>query len=66
MQAGVTAEIIEEYPLDRYGPSCLLLGFTETGRPLHIVASAADGPEVKVITLYEPDPQAWADFRTRR
>jgi hypothetical protein len=24
-------EIIEDYPLDKYGPSCLLLGFTLSG-----------------------------------
>ena len=26
------AEIIEDYPNDKYGPSCLLLGFTQAGR----------------------------------
>jgi len=26
-------EIIEDYPEDKYGPSCLILGFTKTGRP---------------------------------
>jgi hypothetical protein len=29
-------EIIEDYPHDKYGPSCLILGFTQAGRPLHI------------------------------
>lgn len=27
-QAGAMAEIIEDYPDDKYSPSCLLLGFT--------------------------------------
>jgi hypothetical protein len=35
-QAGEQAIIIEDYPDDKYSPSCLLLGFTEAGRPLHI------------------------------
>lgn len=35
------AEIIEEYPEDKYSPSVLLLGFTSAGRPLHIQVSAA-------------------------
>jgi hypothetical protein len=26
---GSRAEIIEDYPDDKYGPSCLILGFTE-------------------------------------
>jgi hypothetical protein len=29
-------EIIEEYPDDKFSPSCLLLGFTKNKRPLHI------------------------------
>jgi hypothetical protein len=29
-------EMIEDYPNDKYGPSCLLLGFTDAGRPLHV------------------------------
>lgn len=29
-------EIIEKYPNDKYGPSCLILGFTISNRPLHI------------------------------
>jgi hypothetical protein len=32
-------EIIEDYPDDKYGPSCLILGFTKAGRPLHIQCS---------------------------
>jgi len=34
-EAGVQAEIIEDYPDDKYGPSGLLLGFTSAGRALH-------------------------------
>lgn len=33
------AEFLEDYPNDKYGPTCLLLGFTQTGRPLHIQCS---------------------------
>jgi len=32
-------EIIEDYPRDKYGPSCLVLGFTMAERPLHIQCS---------------------------
>lgn len=28
--------IIEDYQDDKYGPSCLVFGVTEAGRPLHI------------------------------
>jgi hypothetical protein len=61
-----TAEIIEDYPEDKYGPSCLLLGFTSTHRPLHIQCSDPSRPLVKIITLYEPDPSLWIDFKVRK
>ena len=48
-------DIIEDYPNDKYGPSCLTLGFTEASRPL-----------IKIITVYEPNPSEWIDFRIRR
>jgi hypothetical protein len=59
-------EIIEDYPEDKYGPSCLILGFTKTGRPLHIQCSYPSRPVIKIITLYEPDPDLWVDFRVRK
>lgn len=40
-QAGVRGMIIEDYPDDKYSPSCLLLGFTEKERPLHLQVSYA-------------------------
>ena len=60
------SEVIEDYPEDKYGPSCLILGFTKTGRPLHIQCSYPSRPLVKVITLYQPDPDLWIDFRIRK
>jgi hypothetical protein len=60
------SEIIEDYPDDKYGPSCLVLGFTKAGRALHVQCSHATRPVVKIITLYEPDPDLWIDFRVRR
>ena len=59
-------ELIEDYPDDKYGPSCLLLGFTGKGRPLHILCSYPSRPLVKIITLYEPDPTEWDKNRVRR
>mgnify|MGYP006286026975 CR=1 FL=1 len=60
------SELIDDYPEDKYGPSCLILGFTDGGRPLHVQCSYPDRPLVKIITLYEPDPNLWIEFRTRR
>lgn len=65
-EAFVNGEIIENYPEDKYGPSCLILGRTQSGRPLHIQCSYPSRPLVKIITLYEPDSDRWIDHRTRR
>ncbi len=65
-EAIASGEIIEDYPEDKYGPSCLVLGFTQTGRPLHVQCSYPSRPLVKIITLYEPNSAEWIDFRIRR
>ncbi|MFM9970128.1 MAG: DUF4258 domain-containing protein [Burkholderiales bacterium] len=64
--AGVQAQIIEEYPEDKYSPSILILGFTTAGRALHLQVSLADADFTKIITLYEPDPEEWENNRNRR
>lgn len=65
-EAGSRAELIEDYPDDKYSPSVLLLGFTGAGRALHLQVSLADAALTKIITVYEPDPNEWTDFRKRR
>jgi len=65
-QAIENGEIIEDYPDDKYGPSCLIFGATLQGRPLHLQCSYPSRALVKIITLYEPDPARWIDYRMRR
>ncbi len=65
-EAIAAGSVIEDSPGDKYGPSCLVLGFTATGRPLHVQCSHPTRPLVKIITLYEPDPDQWIDLRTRK
>jgi hypothetical protein len=65
-QAGARANIIEDYPDDKYAPSSLLLGFTVAGRPLHIQISHVDSDLLKIITIYEPNPAEWYDYARRR
>jgi len=60
----LNGEIIEEYSEDKYGPSCLILGRTRTGRPIHVQCSLP--PSVWIITLYEPNPDEWINFRKRK
>ena len=65
-EAIASGEIIEDYPDDKYGPSCLILGFTLANRPLHIHCSYPSRPLIKIITLYEPNPELWMIFKVRR
>ncbi len=65
-EAIAVGEVIEDYPTDKYGPSCLVFGVTLARRPLHIQCSYPSRPLVKIITLYEPDPQRWIDCKVRR
>ncbi len=57
-------KIIEEYPDDKYSPSCLIYGQTDTERDLHVQISLP--PKVVIVTTYEPDPQEWIDCQIRR
>ncbi len=57
-------EIIEEYPDDKYSPSCLIYGRTKSGRDLHVQVSLP--PKVVVITTYEPEPSEWIGCKVRR
>ena len=60
--------MIEEYPNDPRGPSCLVLGFAGK-RPIHSVCAVKTDPEeVLIVTVYDPSkrPEKWtADYRRR-
>lgn len=65
-ELGENAEVIEDYPDDKYSPSCLLLGFTKRDRALHIQVSRMESDTTKIITLYEPNADEWIDHKIRR
>jgi len=65
-EAIANGQIIEDYPDDKYGPSCLIGGLTEAQRPIHVQCSYPTRPLIKIITVYEPDPQRWNDQFTQR
>lgn len=50
--------IIEDYPEDRRGHSCLILGRGKDGRPIHVVCSPKKN-YLAVITAYIPDEKEW-------
>ena len=59
-------ELLEDYPEDPRGHSCLMLGTAQDGRPLHIVLTILTKiDEVLIITVYVPTPPKWSDPHTR-
>jgi len=59
-------EIIEEYPEDARGHSCLILGYGEAKRALHVVCAPKD-EYLAIITAYIPNVDHWSvDFKLRR
>jgi len=62
-----TGKIIGEYPEDQPYPSCLILGRTAEGRPLHIVCAPVTAEKkLAIITVYQPAPARWdPEFRRR-
>lgn len=66
IHAILSGEIIEQYPDDYPFPSCLLMGDTAAGGPLHVVCGQGNN-EIWMITAYYPDPDEWeADLKTRK
>ncbi|MFQ5861602.1 MAG: DUF4258 domain-containing protein [Candidatus Brocadiales bacterium] len=63
-EAVLSGEIIEEYPHDKYSPSCLIYGKTNKGRHMHVQISQP--PSVVIITTYEPSTSEWVDYKVRR
>jgi len=58
-------EVIEDYPEDVRGHSCLMLGYGDGRRPIHIVCSPKN-EYLAVITAYLPEEDEWSDdFRMR-
>ena len=62
----MTGELVEDYPHDNRGHSCLLLGFGGSERTLHVVCSPKED-YLAVITAYLPNADQWSpDYRRRR
>jgi hypothetical protein len=65
-QSITVGELLEDYPDDPRGHSCLVVGFTQAGRAIHSVWGLLPDGRVRVITVYIPLPPRWIDPRTRR
>jgi hypothetical protein len=61
----LSGEIIEDYPEDKYGSSCLIYGVTQEGKILHVQCSKEP---VWIVTAYDPtlNPEDWDKYYKRR
>jgi hypothetical protein len=57
--------LVEDYPEDERGHSCLVLGSGAGARPVHVVCSPKE-EYLTIITAYIPDPAQWSPDFTRR
>jgi len=65
-KAIVAGEIIEDYPEDSRGHSCLILGHGDADRAIHVVCSPKD-EYLAIITAYIPGADRWdGNFKSRR
>ena len=62
----LNGELLEDYPEDKRGHSCLIFGITETGQAIHSVWTILQDGRARLITVYLPQPPKWIDPRTRR
>ncbi|MFH1386305.1 MAG: DUF4258 domain-containing protein [bacterium] len=54
----LNGEILESYPEDKRGKSCLVFGYSNV-RPIHIVCGQSKIGWLKIITVYIPEPPKW-------
>ena len=59
-------QVRENYPEDPRGASCLVLGCTVQGLPIHAVCGISLPDILILVTVYRPDPDLWIDWRVRR
>ena len=59
-------QVVENYPDDPRGASCLVLGLTEQDAPIHVVCGVAETEMLIMITVYRPHPDLWVDWVVRR
>jgi hypothetical protein len=60
-----TGVILEDYPNDPRGPSCLVNGESQ-GIPIHIVCGRNRSGWLVIITVYRPEPPKWESPARRR
>lgn len=64
-EAILEGEVLEDYPNDPRGASCLILGYAGE-RAIHVVCGWSPTGWARIITVYLPMSPKWVNERTRR
>jgi Domain of unknown function (DUF4258) len=64
-QAIQSGKVVEDYPEDPRGHSCLILGLGAENRPIHVVCSPKR-EFLAIITAYLPNEEEWEDNFSKR
>ena len=59
------SDVIEDYPDDQRGHSCLMFGYSIGDRPIHVVC-APKGDYLAIITAYIPSMEEWEENYKKR
>lgn len=62
-QALLAGDIIEKYPKDERGESCLIAAKVEN-KSLHVVCGKRDN-RLLIVTVYRPKPPTWKNYKRR-
>ncbi len=64
----LNGQIIERTPKDKPYPSFLILGWLQSGDPLHVKCSKGTiEPRLRIVTLYRPSDEEWEqNYKTRK
>jgi hypothetical protein len=61
----IKGQIIEEYPNDPRGKSCLINGLSLDDQPIHVVCGYEKGFPIRIITTYRPQKPKWVSPTVR-
>ncbi|GJQ24383.1 hypothetical protein BIY37_00730 [Candidatus Brocadia sapporoensis] len=64
-EAILNGMILEQYLDTGRGESCLVVGFTNFGKPIHVVCGKTNDEELTIITVYIPSPPKFKNLYER-
>ncbi len=61
----INGQVVENYPHDPRGKSCLICGLSLDNKPIHVVCGYEEGFPIRIITTYRPQKPKWISSTER-